>query len=98
MKEFISSYYQQVFTSVVRLARLSDEKEVDILTREILSDCWDHRVELEAEHRKGVFIYRIMLKHVFSHLKARGEFDKIEGLQKILLIHPMHYLLSSTLR
>jgi hypothetical protein len=53
---------------------------------------------LEAEHRKGVFIYRIMLKHVFSHLKARGEFDKIEGLQKILLIHPTHYQLSTTLR
>jgi hypothetical protein len=93
LKEFIASYYQQVFSSVVRLARLSDEKEVDILTREILSDLWERRVPLEAEPRKGVFIYRVVLGHVFGHLKARGEFAKIEFLQKILPIHPAHYQL-----
>ena len=93
MKEFIASYYQQVFSSVVRLARLGDEKEVDILTREILSDLWERREQLEAEPRKGVYIYRVVLGHVFSHLKARGEIGKIEFLQKILLIHPAHYQL-----
>ncbi|HEX3935386.1 MAG TPA: hypothetical protein VHW43_11950 [Puia sp.] len=93
MKEFIASYYQQVFSSVVRLARLSDEKEVDILTREILSDLWDRREQLEAEPRKGVFIYKAVLVHVFSFLRARGENEKIEFLQKILLIHPTHYQL-----
>jgi hypothetical protein len=93
LKEFIASYYQQVFSSVVRLARLGDEKEVDILTREILGALWERREELEAEPRKGVFIYRVMLGHVFNHLKARGEFGKIEFLQKILPIHPAHYLL-----
>ena len=96
MKEFIASYYQQVFSSVVRLARLGDEKEVDILTREILSDLWERREALEAEPRKGVFIYKVVLGHVFSHLKARGEIGKIEYLQKILLIHPAHYQLPGT--
>ena len=78
---------------MVRLARLGDEREVDILTREILNDLWERREELEAETRKGVFIYKVVLAHVFAHLKARGEIDKIEYLQKILLIHPTHYQL-----
>ena len=78
---------------MVRLARLADEKEVDILTREILSELWERREQLEAESRKGVFIYKVILGHVFSHLKARGETGKIEFLQKILLIHPAHYQL-----
>jgi pantothenate kinase len=93
LKEFIASYYQQVFSAVVRLARLGDEKEVDMLAREILTDLWERRVQLDAEPRKGVFIYRVVLGHVFAHLKARGEFEKIEFLQKILLIHPAHYQL-----
>jgi hypothetical protein len=93
LKEFIASYYQQVFGSVVRLARLGDEKEVDVLTREILGDLWERRKQLDAECRKGVFIYKVVLGHVFAHLKARGEHDKIEFLQKILLIHPAHYQL-----
>jgi hypothetical protein len=93
LKEFIASYYQQVFSSVVRLARLGDEKEVDMLTREILTDLWERREQLEAEPGKGVFIYKVVLGHVFAHLKARGENDKIEFLQKILLIHPAHYQL-----
>lgn len=93
MKEFIASYYQQVFGSVMRLATPGDEKEADVLTREILSDLWERREQLDTEARKGVFIYKVVLSHVFSHLKARGEMGKIEYLQKILLIHPVHYQL-----
>lgn len=93
MKEFIASYYHQVFNSVERLARPGDEREVDILTREILSDLWERREQLEAEARKGVFIYKVVLGHVFSYLKTNGETGKIEYLQKILLIHPAHYQL-----
>ncbi|HEV2478043.1 MAG TPA: hypothetical protein VGS79_00200 [Puia sp.] len=93
MKEFIASYYQQVFTSVERLALPGDEREVDMLTREILSDLWERKEQLDAEVRKGVFIYKVVLGHVFSYLKANGETGKIEHLQKILLIHPVHYQL-----
>jgi len=93
LKEFIASYYHQVFTSVERLARLGDERKVDILTREILSDLWERRKQLEADPRKGVFIYKVVLGHVFSYLKTNGETGKIEYLQKILPIHPVHYQL-----
>ena len=76
-----------------RLARLGDEREVDILTREILSDLWERREQLEAVAGRGVFIYKVVLTHVFSYLKAHGETGKIEYLQKILPIHPVHYQL-----
>jgi DNA-directed RNA polymerase specialized sigma24 family protein len=90
LKEFIESYYQQVFGSVVRLARLTDEREADALTREILSALYDKRDLLQAESRKGVYIYKIVLVHVFAHLRARGEEKKLEILQNILLIDPSH--------
>lgn len=92
MKEFIASYYQQVFSSVVRLTRLGDEQEIDILTREILTDLWGRKDQFEADPRQGVFIYKVILGHVFSHLKARGEIDKLDHLQQILLIHPGNLL------
>lgn len=94
MNNFIGSYYKQVFGSVVRLARLTDEREADALTREIIHDLWEKRELLEAETGKGVFIYKIVLVHVFAHLKARGEEEKIKFLRKILLIDPANYELS----
>jgi hypothetical protein len=88
LKEFIQSYYQQIFGSVVRLACLTDEHEADTLTREILSDLWEKRDLLETESRKGVFIYRTVLAHVFAHLQTRGQEEKINFLRKIVLIDP----------
>ena len=93
MKDHIESYYQQVFDSVVRLARLTDEHETNALTREILDDLWEKRELLEAESRKGVFIYKLVLVHVFAHLRANGEEKKIGVLRRILLIHPDNYKL-----
>jgi hypothetical protein len=94
LNNFIESYYQQVFGSVVRLARLTDEREADALTREIIQDLWEKRELLETGTGKGVFIYKIVLVHVFAHLRARGEEKKIEFLRKILLINPANYELS----
>jgi hypothetical protein len=88
LKDFIESYYQQVFVSVVRLTRLSDEHEADALTQEILNNLWEKRDLLEAESRKGVFIYKTVLAHVFVWLQARGEEDKINFLRKIVLVDP----------
>ena len=88
MKDFIESYYQQIFGSVVRLARLTDEREADALTREILNDLWEKRELLEAESRKGVFIFKTVLAHVFAHLQAGGEEEKINFLRRIVLIDP----------
>ncbi len=94
MKEFISSYYHQVFNSVEQLTQLGDAREIDILTREILSDLWERKEQLDADPRKGVYIIKVVLGHVFSYLKAHGEMAKMEHLQKILLIHPGYYLLT----
>jgi hypothetical protein len=88
LKDFIESYYQQVFGSVVRLTRLTDENEADTLTREILSDLWEKRDLLEAENRRGVFIYKTVLAHVFAHLQAKGDEEKINFLRRIVLIDP----------
>jgi hypothetical protein len=88
LKDFIESYYQQIFGSVVRLTRLTNEREADTLTREILSDLWEKRDLLETESRKGVFVYKTVLAHVFAHLQARGEEEKINFLRKILLVDP----------
>jgi DNA-directed RNA polymerase specialized sigma24 family protein len=88
LKAFIESYYQQVFGSVVRLARLTDEREADALTQEILTALYNKREQLEAESRKGVFVYKVVLAHVFAHLRARGEEEKLAFLRKILLIDP----------
>jgi hypothetical protein len=88
LKDLIESYYQQVFSSVVRLTRLTDENEADTLTREILIDLWEKRDLLEAESRRGVFIYKTVLAHVFAHLQARGEEEKIDFLRRIVLLDP----------
>jgi hypothetical protein len=76
----------------MKLTRCDDYREVDLLTRDILDDLGKKAQEFEAEDRKGVFIYRLVLGHVFSWLKERGEGERIKFLQDILLIHPSHYL------
>ncbi|HEY4107991.1 hypothetical protein [Puia sp.] len=91
MNQLIDAYYSSVFNSVVRLTGLSDEKELKALTEEILDDLRQRADELAAEDRKGVFVYKIVLIHVFAHLEAKGNAQRIEFLQKILLIHPSHY-------
>ena len=91
MKEFIASYYSQVYSAITRLTALHCQEELDILTREVLDDLWERKAQLEAETRKGVFIYKVVLAHVLAHLKARGQEDKISSLQKILLIDPTNY-------
>jgi hypothetical protein len=88
LKDFIESYYQQVFASVIKLTRLTDEREADALTREILSDLWVKRDQLGAESRKGVFIYKTVLAYVFAYLQARGEEDKLNFLRRIVLVDP----------
>lgn len=91
MKEFLTTYYPRVFSAVTRLTRLDKQEEVDVLTREIIDDLWEKKATLEAESRKGVFIYKIVLAHVLAYLKASGEEDKIGFLQKILPIAPGNY-------
>ncbi|GGA99386.1 hypothetical protein [Puia dinghuensis] len=91
MNHFIDSYYSSVFNSVTRLTGLADEKELKALTEEILGELSQRIDELTAESHKGVFVYKVVLTHVFSFLAGRSDKQRIEFLQKILLIHPSHY-------
>ncbi len=88
MNNFIASYYQQVRGSVAKLTSLTDEQELDTLTRGILASLWERKEALEGEERKGVFIYKVVLAHVLAYLKEKGEQQKLDLLQKILLINP----------
>jgi hypothetical protein len=75
----------------VRLTRWTDQQEIEMLTHEVLDDLQKRIDEFEADGRSGVFIYRLVLEHVFSRLKERGEDERIRFLQQILMIHPSHY-------
>ncbi len=80
-----------MFNSVVKLTGLSDEKEIKALTEEILGHLRQRKKELAIETHQGVFVYKVILIHVFSYLEAQGNTQRIAFLQKILLIHPSHY-------
>jgi DNA-directed RNA polymerase specialized sigma24 family protein len=91
LNHYILSYHPAIFNSVVRLTKCADLGEAEKLTQEVLADLGDKAEEFEAEDRKGVFIYRLVLEHVFLWLRARGEHERIRHLQQILLIHPSQY-------
>ena len=91
LKDFIDRYYSSVFSAISRLTGLSDRKELETLTEEVLADLWLHREAFDAESRKGIFIYRTILYHVFAYLKRKGDEERITFLQKTLLINPDLY-------
>jgi len=70
----------------VRLTGNSDEKDLKTLTEEILAELRERREDLAEAERKGVFVYRVVLSHVFTFLQMRGDEKRINFLRKILLI------------
>ncbi len=90
MKDFIDLNYSSVFAAISRLTRLSDRHELETLTEEVLADIWLHRKAFDAESRKGVFIYKTILYHVFDYLKRQGDHERISFLRKTLPINPGH--------
>jgi len=91
LKDFIDQHYSSVFSAISRLTRLSDRQELETLTEEVLADLWLHKENFDAESRKGIFIYKTILYHVFAHLKRKGDEERISFLQKTLPINPDHY-------
>ena len=98
MKDFIDLYYSSVFSAISRLTRQSDRQEpetltqeLETLTEEVLADLWLHKEAFDAESRKGIFIYKTILYHVFAYLKRKGDEERISFLQKTLLINPDLY-------
>jgi DNA-directed RNA polymerase specialized sigma24 family protein len=92
LNHYILSYYPAIFNTVVRLTGWTDQQEAEMLTHEVLDDLLKRIDEFEADGRSGVFIYRLVVGHVFNRLKQRGEEERIRFLEQILLIHPSHYL------
>lgn len=81
-----------VCQSISKLTGLRDEREIQRIAVKVWVDCWIHRNKLLNETRPGVFVYRILVQHVFIYLKARDRQDQILALRKILLIDPIHYI------
>ena len=92
MKDFIDLYYSSVFSAISRLTGLSDRQELETLTEEVLADLWHHKEAFDAESRKGIYIYKTILYHVFAYLKRKGDQERISFLQKTLPINPDRYI------
>jgi DNA-directed RNA polymerase specialized sigma24 family protein len=91
LKDLIDRYYSSVYSAIARLTRLSDRQELESLTEEVMADLWTRKNAFDAESRKGVFLYKTILYHVFAYLKRKGNEERIGFLQKILPINPDHY-------
>ncbi|MDR3713696.1 MAG: hypothetical protein P4L51_12825 [Puia sp.] len=81
----------QVFSAIAKLTGLHDEQEIEKLAIKVWADLWIHRNELLNGTRPGVFIYRVVLQHVFLYLEKQGKTDRIGKLRAILFIDPAHY-------
>jgi hypothetical protein len=92
LEEYTNLYYPSIFAAISRLTRLPEHRDLDMLTHNVLADLWHHKEVFEAESRKGVFIYKTILYHVFSYLKQQGDEKRIAYLQKILPINPDLYI------
>ncbi len=91
-EQFIDLYYPSIFSAITRLTGLSDEKELEALTVAVFLDLWQNSTELFSEVRPPAFIYKILLRHVFSYLKKQGSEEHIQQLQNTLLIDPAYYV------
>jgi hypothetical protein len=92
LKDFINLYYSSIFSAIAKLSGLSDRQEVETLTEEVLADLWHHKEAFDAESRKGIFIYKTILYHVFAYLKRKGDEERISFLKKTLPINPDRYI------
>jgi len=92
LKEYIDLYYPSIFAAISRLTRLPDRQDLDALTRNVLADLWRQKEIFETERRKGAFIYKTMLYHIFSFLTEKGDMERISFLKKILPTNPDQYI------
>jgi DNA-directed RNA polymerase specialized sigma24 family protein len=91
-EQFIDLYYPSIFSAITRLTGLQDEKELEALTVRVFVDLWENSDQLLREARPPAFIYKILLQHVFSHLKKQGSEEHILLLRNALPIDPVYYL------
>ena len=90
-EEFIDLYYPSIFSAIRKLAGLSDEKELEILTVKVFVELWQNSDDLFGKVRPPAYIYKILLRHVLDYLKKKGADEHIQNLQNTLLIDPAFY-------
>jgi DNA-directed RNA polymerase specialized sigma24 family protein len=90
-EQFIDLYYPSIFAAITRLTGLREEKELETLTVGVFLDLWDNSDTLFNEARPPAFIYKILLRRVFTYLKQQDSEGQIRLLQNILLIDPAQY-------
>lgn len=90
-EQFIDLYYPSIFSAISKLAGVSDEKELEIITVKVFVELWQNSEELFSKVRPPAYIYKILLRHVFDYLKKKGAEEHILYLQNTLLIDPTFY-------
>ena len=91
-EQFIDLYYPAIFSAITRLTGLQDEKQLEDLTVKVFLELWEKSDELLSESRPPAFVYKIVLQHVFTHLKKKGSEEHIMLLRQTLPIDPIYYL------
>jgi len=92
LKELTDLYYPGIFAAISRLTRLADRQTLDTLTLSVITELWEKRAVFDQEVRKGVFIYKTLLHHVFAYLKSKGDEKRLEFLRETLPINSEFYL------
>ena len=92
VKELTDHYYPSIFAAISRLTRLTDSQALDFLTRSVITELWEKKAAFDEEPRKGVFIYKTLLHHIFAYLKSKGDEQRLEYLRTTLPINPEFYL------
>jgi hypothetical protein len=90
-EHFIDSYCPSISSTIARLTGLSDKKELENISVNVLVDLWKNNDALFNEIPPTAFIYKILLQHVFTYLKQQHDEVHIRQLQDTLLIDPVHY-------
>ena len=86
--QFIDFYYPSIYSAITKLTGLKDEKELEAITMDVFDELWQGRDKVLNELRPPAFIYKILIRHVFAHLRKLGEENRIMALQNILYSLP----------
>ena len=90
-EQFMDQYSLPIYSTIAILTGTAEPKELEQLTVNTLTHLWKNNELLFSDRRPKAFIYKVVLQHVFAHLKDQGNTSRIELLQNTLLIDPIHY-------
>jgi DNA-directed RNA polymerase specialized sigma24 family protein len=86
--EFIDFYYPSIYSAITKLTGVGDEKVLETITMDVFDELWKTREQVLNVLRPPAFIYKILIRHVFSYLRSQGSEDRIMALQNILYSLP----------